>query len=247
MILVMLLMLVMSSACSAEGIAGEELKAYCNMAFPPPVVQPHEPTGDEYFADAVLIGDSLMEYVEMYEELPSANYVWRIGMSPASVGRRQFRVKGTNERLTTYEQAALYHPKKVYVMLGSNGLDGFAISYVMADYEKMADDLIRYFPDAMIYVIAPPPMSQKQMRERHAPVSRYVEFAGQLKELAERRQFYFLNLYELLVDEEGCLPRKYDAGDGFHLTKRAYSILVDLIRRNTVPYPVNETEQKGMN
>lgn len=217
------------------------LQALYNPDYPSAVVEEHEPTGDEYFTDAVFIGDSMMEYVEMLGELPTANYVWQIGMSPASAGRKQFRIKGTNARLTTYEKAAEYNPKKLYILLGSNGLDNYAVSYIIADYERLADALITNFPDALIYVIAPPPMSYKRMTGDHyVPVKRYANFATELQALAERRHFYYIDLYHLLVNDEGYLPDKYNAGDGFHLSNRAYSILVEQVRKQTVPYPVPE-------
>lgn len=96
---------------------------------------------------------------------------------------------------------------------GSNGPDNFAVSYIIADDERLAD--------AQIYVIAPPPMACHRMTgEYYVPVKRCSDFAGALLALARRRHFYFIDLYHLLVDSEGYLPGKYDAGDGFHLSSR---------------------------
>lgn len=226
----------------AEEAEAPILTALYNPDYPAPVVPEHEPTGDEYFVDAVFIGDSMMEYVEMLGELPTANYVWNIGMSPMSVGRKQFRVKGTNTRLSTWEKAAEYSPKKLYIMLGANGLDNYGVKIVVADYEKLADAAITNFPDALIYVITPPPMSSKRMREENVPVKRYRDFAVALKELAARRNFYYIDLYSLLANEDGYLPGKYNAGDGFHLSNKAYSLLIEQARKQTVPYPETVTE-----
>lgn len=242
MILFVLLPLLFSSCLAEE----EVLTALYNPAFPPPLVEPHEPTGDDYFADAVFIGDSMMEYVEMLGELPTANYVWNIGMGAASAKQKQFRVKNSDQRLNAYEMAATYAPKKLYILLGSNGLDHLASTYIIADYEQLADELITSFPDALIYVIAPPPMSRKRMTgDRYVPVKRYANFAEELKSLAERRHFYYIDLYHLLVDEDGYLPGKYDSGDGYHLSNRAYSLLIQEARQRTVDYPGIAEEQGG--
>ncbi len=223
--------------CPVRG-EGTMFQARYHPDYPRAQVEEHSPEGDDYFADAVFIGDSMMEYVELLGELPTAHFVWQIGMSPASVGRKQFRVRGSEQRKTTYEMAAEYAPKKIYVLLGSNGLDNYAVSYIIADYERLADALITHFPDALIYVIAPPPMACHRMTgEHYVPVKRYSDFAGALLALAQRRHFYYIDLYHLLVDSEGYLPGKYDAGDGFHLSSRAYSMLIEQVRRQTVPYP----------
>lgn len=233
----MILALLLLSAACALAETEAPLQALYQPAIAPPVVPEHEPTDDAYFVDAVFIGDSMMEYVEMTGELPTANYVWQIGMSPSSTRHKQFRVRGSDQRLNAFEKVLEYNPQKVYVMLGSNGLDNYAVSYIIKDYEELADNLITYFPDALIYVISAPPMSRKNMTERQIPVSRYPQFAAELKALAERRRFYYIDLYSLVVDEDGYLPREFDAGDGYHLSNRAYSMLIDLVRRTTVAYP----------
>lgn len=239
--MILLLLMLLGGTALAED--ADVLKAFCNPDVPTPVVETHEPTGDEYFTDAVFIGDSMMERMEMVGGFPTANFVWQVGMSPASVGRKQFRVKGSNARLTTYEKVAEYAPKKIYIMLGANGLDNYATSYIVADYERLADAMITNFPDTLIYVIAPPPMSRKRMHGEYViPTKRYSNFADELKALAERRNFYYLDLYHVLADENGYLPGKYDAGDGYHLSRAACDELMDLVRRHTVPYPVLNEE-----
>ena len=225
----------------APDALGEVKEAYCDPVLLPPDAPMHEPTGDEYFDDAVFIGDSMMEYMEMYELLPTASYVWQIGMSPMSVGRKQFRVAGSNEKITTYEQAALYHPTKIYVWLGANGLDNKASEPVIEDYEKMADELIDHFPNALIYVISPPPMSRERMsKEKYVVPGRYRKFEGLLRELAARRNFYYIDMYHMIADADGYMLLQYSMGDGFHLNRTALSMLADYIRTHTVPYPEGE-------
>ena len=231
MIAALLLLLLLPSAL------GETSRAYCDPDTPPPYAPEHDPEGDDYCDDAVFICDSMMEYVEMYELLPTANYVWQIGMSPMSVGRKQFRAAGSKEKITTYDQAALYAPTKIYVWLGANGLDIKGSEPVLEDYEKMADDLIARFPDALIYVISPPPMSRDRMaQEKYVVPGRYKKFEGLLRELAARRNFYYIDAYHMFSDDDGYMPGKYSMGDGFHLNRAALTILTDYIRAHSVPY-----------
>ena len=215
--------------------------AYFNPACPPPLPPEHAPAADDYFSDAVFIGDSMMEYVEIYELLPTAHFAWRIGMSPMSVGRKQFRVRGAEEMLTTYEYAKQYDPKKLYLWLGANGLDIKSSQDVIRDYELVADEVISRFPQAMVYVISPPPMTKARMnKEEYVIPGRYAKFEQLLRELAERRNFYYIDLYHMVADEDGYLPDTYCMGDGFHLNKPAYTMLTDALRACTVPYETEE-------
>lgn len=239
-VLSFLLVLVLTLGSFAYAEEDTVLKGVYNPDVPPPTVVEHEPAPDEYFADAVFLGDSSMEFVEVLGRLPEANFVYKVGMSVASVDRRQFRVRGQEENVTAFDLMAEYSPKKIYVMLGSNGLDNYSYKNIIADYEELADALVTHFPEAMIYVIAVPPMTEELMIERNNYAGRYSLFAQELEALAGRRNFYFLDFYSLVVGEDGFLPQKYDSGDGLHLTSTAYSILVDLVLRTTVEYPTQE-------
>lgn len=230
--------LLLGSVCLAEG--AHTSQGVYNPEVAPPNPVEHEPTDDDYFTDAVFVGDSMMEYVELLGEIPTANYVWKIGMGPATVGIKQFRVRGQEQNLSAYEMIATYNPKKVYIMLGGNGLDWSSYTVVIENYEIMMDTMVEMFPDAMFYVISAPPASQALLTEKGVPVGRFTEFNRVLKEMAERRGFYYLDLYSLLADANGYLPAQYDSGDGYHLSTPAYRILVDLVRRTTVPYPTQE-------
>ena len=227
----------------APAALGEGKTAYCDPETPPPIAAEHAPSGDDYFDDAVFIGDSMMEYVEMYELLPTANYIWQIGMSPMAAGRRQFRTAESSEKISAYDLAATYSPTKIYVWLGANGLDIKGSQAVIDDYERMADDLIDHFPNALIYVISPPPMTRTRMaKEENVVPGRYSKFEGLLRELAARRNFYYIDMYHMVTGGDGYLPGKYSMGDGFHLNREALTILTDYIRAHTVPYPATEEE-----
>lgn len=87
------------------------LQARYHPDYPQARVEEHPPEGDDFFRCG-FYRDSMMEYVELLGKLPTAHFVWQIGMSPASEGRKQFRVRGSEQRKTTYEMAAEYAPKK---------------------------------------------------------------------------------------------------------------------------------------
>lgn len=213
----------------------EELQAAFNPEVPPPLVPAHDPSDDEYFLDAVFIGDSMLDYLEILGLIPTAEYVWKIGLSPSNARLRQFRVKGISDALSAYEMAACYHPKKVYIWLGANGLDSKDENRVIDDYEWLANELIRCFPESLIYVISPPPMTESRMNRVSLSPARYSNFEVKLRDLAQRRRFYYIDLYHLVTNDNGYLYLEYTRGDGYHLSESAHNLLVDAVRRQTVP------------
>ncbi|MBE5769480.1 MAG: hypothetical protein E7333_07875 [Clostridiales bacterium] len=240
LILGLLALLMMFSVAAAEEEAPATLMGVVHPDYAPGAVEPHEPTGNEYFADAVFIGDSLMEHLEMTEVFPDANYVWKVGMGPISMGNKQFRLRGVDGKLSAYEAVAHYQPKKIFILLGGNGLNTNLSDVMIGHYEAMVDQLITLCPDAMIFALAPAPGSKKGMEDRGIAPARFAQFCTKLEELSQRKGLYFLDLYHLLADEDGNLPGEYDCGDGYHLSDPAYDLMVDLIRTHTVPYPEAE-------
>ncbi len=98
----------------------------------------------------------------------------------------------------------------------------------------------------MIYVISVPPMSKSRMTaDGINRASRYSNFNASLKELAGRRNFYFIDFYSMLVNQDGYLPKEYNGGDGYHLSTIAYQMLLDQVRKQTVPYPTAENTKEG--
>ena len=232
-------MLLLALLCCLTRAAADTTALY-NPDVPTPVPAEHEPSGDDYFTDAVFIGDSMMEHVEVLELIPTANYVWQIGMSPHSVGHKNFRVRGSSGKVSGFDYAASFQPKKLYIWLGANGLDTSTSDRVLLNYENLADELIERFPDALIYVISPPPTTYSRMTQKDkVPVKRYMNFEEKLRELAARRHFYYIDMYHLVANEDGYLPTGYSLGDGYHLNEKALTLMTDYSRTHTVPYPAS--------
>lgn len=227
--------------CLSASALGEDLpKGRYNEKVPPPIPPAHDPAEDDYFSDALFIGDSIMDDVEMYDFFPTANFVTLIGMSPLSVDRRQFRAKGTAEKANLYDAMDSYDHAKIYILLGSNSLDNKGADRAIADYVVMLDQMVRRFPDSMFYLIAPPPMTQKYMQEKGMSPYRAQKFRDLLEAAAAERNLYFLDYYSVLVDDEGFMPKRFDCSDGVHPNRRGLTLLNELVRTHTVEMQEND-------
>ena len=111
------------------------------------MVKECERVDNEYFSDAVFMGDSLMLGFQSYAGLPKAAYLCRTSLSVMGVynteddGRSLIdKVKDTN-------------PKKIYVMLGANELITMSNKdAVMDKYSAVIDTLKQDNPEAIIYM-----------------------------------------------------------------------------------------------
>lgn len=200
-----------------------------------PVIPPaHEPSDDSYFSDAVFVGDSMMDDIDMLDLFPTGHFVCLIGMSPLSAPRKQFHVSGSTELFNAYEATAAYEHAKIYILIGSNSLDHKTSNDSLSDYAVMLDQFLTCFPDSTIYLISPPPMTWQYMKENSLSPVRIKNFRDGLLMLAREKQCYFIDFYSAIANEDGYLPDQLDCGDGIHPSPKGLKTLEQFIRCHTV-------------
>ena len=220
------------SAPAEERSAAPRVEGYAEIT--PPECGP---VPDSYFSDAVFLGDSMASNLEMLNLFPEAEFVWKVGMSVNSTRYRQFKVKGESKKDTAIEAVARYSPKKLYILLGSNSLDVVTSQAVIKDYHAMLDSIIEMMPDTVIYVLSPPPMTARAFSKVSGPnPKRYANFEEGLRQIAQERGLYYIDLYHMVADEKGYLRRDMAAGDGYHLNQETSQALADYIKTHAVPY-----------
>ena len=219
-------------------------KAYSNPSNPPPFARKHSAADDEYFKDAVFIGDSSMDDVEMYDLFPTANFVTKVGISPLSANRREFRYKGSREYENMYDVVAKYPHKKIYILLGANSLDNKNSELSFADYKKMMEVFLERFPDSIFYLITPTAMTQSVLNRLKISPERFKNFRDMLVKFAKQRQCYIIDFYSLVLNDKGYLPGRYDCGDGVHPNYNGLKLLEKEIRTHTVERQITFTFKK---
>ncbi len=192
-----------------------------------------EPVGDEYFDDAVFVGDSRTEGLRMYSGLTNARFFSGVGLSVDRVFTDQI-VNLNGQYLTVADALRAADYGKVYIMLGMNEL-GWVYESVYADYYAQIIDIIREtHPDAVIYVQSILPVSQwKDGSNEVYTNANVVRLQKALCEICEEKGVYYLNVAEAVQDENGFLPGDATP-DGMHLTAEYCKIWMEYLRTHTV-------------
>ena len=128
-------------------------------------------------------------------------------------------------------------PKAVYVLLGSNvlGRDTDYTSF-LTYYRLMLDMISQALPDAKIYVQSITPVRPEvSAQANHAGLNRdrLCHINNELAAIALEKNCYFLNLWEVLADENGDLIESYAQPDGYHLLPAGYDAWVDYLCTHT--------------
>ena len=134
------------------------------------------------------------------------------------------------------EALAAQQPKVLYILLGTNVLNrDDDYSNFLTYYRLMLDMVTQTLPDTQIYVQSITPV-RPDVRATHPGLykERLCEINNELAAIALEKNCAFLNLWEVLADENGDLKAEYAQKDGYHVKPEGYTVWVDYLRTHTV-------------
>ena len=192
------------------------------------MVKECERVDNEYFSDAVFMGDSLMLGFQSYAGLPKAAYLCRTSLSVMGVynteddGRSLIdKVKDTN-------------PKKIYVMLGANELITMSNKdAVMDKYSAVIDTLKQDNPEAIIYMHSIFPVTREKESSSIAKNDVIRSYNESILKVCEEKNVYFVDVQSAVADKDGYLPENLST-DGVHLGSEGCKIWADYLKCHAI-------------
>ena len=206
---------------------------------PPTYPLPASPAADDaFFADALFIGDSRTQGIQLYGNLKTATYYAYQGLNVVTAMNNNFIVEG-GQNLTIVE-ALKRHPefKKIYICLGVNEF-WMAESTYKNHYETLIDAIkAAASPDAKIYMYAIFPLDDGRVASSSynngLNNAKMASFNAIALDIAKSRGLYFVDVSEAFLKSDGT---KYidesESWDGVHLNGTGTIKLCDYIRTHT--------------
>lgn len=193
-----------------------------------------EAVEDEFFSDAVFIGNSQVEGISIYSGMKDATVYAGKGIMVDTIYTKEIIKTKDSERITIMNALSKNKFKKVYILLGANEL-GWSFDYLFIEqYEKIIDDIKKSQPDATIYVNLIIPVSkEKDSNDTIYNNTNVNKFNKLIIKMCTDKKIYYINSKEALANEDGCLPD--DAGhDGIHLNRDYYAKWFDYLKKHTI-------------
>ena len=223
-----------------EGNTGSENEVDTPVVEEPPAydygkrVPLSEPVGDEYFDDAVFIGNSQTEGILIYGQMKNATVYAGKGIMVDTIYTKDVVKNTDGTRMTIMKGLEINKFGKVYIMLGANEL-GWPDESFIKHYAKVIDDIKALQPEAKIYINLIMPMAKsKSDNDKIYNNTNINRFNDMIKAMAKEKQVYFIDSREAVADENGYLPE--DAGtDGVHLGTEYYKKWFEYLKKHTVP------------
>ena len=208
----------------------------------PVLIQPAKPkitigrVEDDYFNDALFVGDSLTYGLQAYKIITQASFVASIGVNLGTIGSPGTIEYADGSSFSMLEAIANQHnPSKVYVMMGTNGINWLSTETMIESYGHLLTYIRECFPDTIIYVqsILPAAYFVPERQPGLAPW-KIEEYNRALQDLAEEKDAYFLDIHGLFVDEYGFLPMDIAANDGIHVGSSSYQRWYEYLKVNAL-------------
>ncbi len=196
-----------------------------------------EAVSDEYFDDAVFIGNSQIEGVSIYSSMKNATVLAGKGIMVDTIFTKEVVKTKDGGRITIMDALAKEKFGKVYIMLGANEL-GWAYDFeFIKQYGKVIDEIKTLQPDAKIYVNAIMPVSKTKTNSDKIYNNKNIEnYNNLILNMTKEKEVYYLDSKEALADEEGNLPDD-STTDGVHFNSAYYEQWFNYLKAHTVKYP----------
>lgn len=204
--------------------------------FTQPVPQ-GEPVGDDYFADAVFVGDSRTDGLRLFGGIPETAFIQSSGITVFEVGDQRKGVRIDGEKRSFLEALALKQYGKVYLMLGVNELGYFDDPAFEKEYAGFVDKVRALQPDAVIYlqnlVSINPDKAKANDQPYYITNEQIAIYNDIIAHIATDKQAVLVDVNAALVGEDGILPRE-GTTDGVHFSKDYYKKWYEYLKCHTV-------------
>lgn len=185
-----------------------------------------ERQSDAFFADAAMLGNSLVDGMRLCSGIDSMSFYGETGSTVY------------NNRISQLLQRQF---KKVYIEFGINEV-GISEEEFISRYRRIVDRIQEAMPEADIYIMSITPVTKAVSNKGTFTMQRITAMNAALRALAEEEQCWYLDCCTHLCTAEGYLIEKYAGWDGSpHLDVKGYEAWAEVIRTHYAP----ETEQES--
>lgn len=180
---------------------------------------------DEFFESDLFIGDSIATGLFNYGYFKSEQVFAKVGLNPESA------LTDSIDDETVIEKAERLKPKRIYIMLGSNGLAYMGNTYMSQQMKLLVEALQEASPDSYVYILSIPPVTKEHESEGQETMVMVNGYNKLLKDLADEIGVVYLDLCSELEDTTGYFSEKYAEADGMHFLGTAYKKMLSFIEK----------------
>jgi len=204
------------------------------------------PVKATYFDDAVFIGDSISEGLQVetvyLKNTFKINYFGKAHFLTAQNFGLFNALKGVNlplykgEKQPIWDSVGQMDITKIYICLGMNDLVSYPIDEIVSNYQKVIKKLLNAKPGAKIFIQSVTPITRSEEKNRaHKLITRarLNELNHALFKMAEKKGYYYLDVSSAIKDKQGFLADKETWDLTCHMRPEALKRWIGYLRTHT--------------
>ncbi len=188
---------------------------------------------EEYFSDALFIGDSRTVGMLQSHLLPQASYYAKTGIGIGSI--LSARIVNEGGWMTSIRDALSRHSYgKVYIMIGINDISNGDVDWFTEQYQDILNTVRQTQPNAVIYIQGNIPMSYGTQDLDGALNNQNLSQRNEAsRALADEETIFYLDIDKIYADENGHLKSTFTS-DGLHVKSDYYPLWVDYLLHHAI-------------
>lgn len=173
-----------------------------------------------FYDECLFFGDSICRALSVYNDLVDPERVAAVGGGAArNLNDFTFKLHDIDYTVTTAAQA--YQPDMAFLWMGINDINMTDKETYAANLEGLAREINEVSPDSRIIIIGMTPTAAYHEWDANSTIIEYNAAAAEMVSSSEL-PLYFIDVGDVISDENGYLLTECDGGDGMHLTQLAY-------------------------
>lgn len=187
----------------------------------------------DYFSDALFIGDSRTVGMMQSHLLPESSYYAKTGIGIGDILTE--RIVNEGGRMISIQEALRLHSfGKVYIMIGINDISRGDTDWFVEQYKNILAAIRQTQPDAVIYIEGNIPMSYGTQDLNGALNNRNLAKRNEAsRTLADSKNIFYLDIDKIYADPNGNLKSDYTT-DGLHVSCGYYPFWVDYLMQHAI-------------
>lgn len=175
----------------------------------------------EFMENVVFAGDSICRALYVYNDLLTTKQVAAAG-NCASWCVYDYTFKMEEHEFDLRQAAAYYKPSVIFLWMGMNDINMVEKDVYTENMKNIAMDMLEQSPESKIVVLSISPTIRGHKWDANERIREYNGALREMCENSEETDLCYVDIYDVLSDDEGYLLEEFDGGDGMHLSQAAY-------------------------
>jgi len=230
-----------TSANTSETAPKSEVVTDCSV---PMAQEPSAPVDydSSFFSEDLFIGDSISTGYSLYGFLNEKNVFAKVGLNPSTVLTK--KVSTCYGEIGISDMIAYTSPKRVYIMLGSNGIQWLSTDNMLNSTKTLVALIELSCPDATVAIVSVPPVTPEYAAtvDGMDVMEKINEYNDCLRDYCEENDTLFIDAASVLKNSSGYFEYSYAESDGMHFKASAYKVLLSKIQSDVTEFEEAKAE-----